>query len=100
MQMITAENIPSLIQTGALIFIWWSFRTWFRSHQRSHERIAESNRALTDAIDNLASKYGSKESVRRAHNRIDDVEGTVSEHSQRLVIVETKLKQRGSHVSA
>lgn len=94
MQMITAENIQGFMQTGALIFIWWSFRTWFKTHQRSHEQIAEANRALTEAIENLASKYGSKESVRRAHNRIDGVEGTVLEHGERLSIVETKLKGR------
>jgi len=93
-QMITAENLPTLIQTGALGFIWWSFRTWFKTHQRSHEQIAEANRALTAAIEELASKYGSKESVRRAHNRIDEVEGTVLEHGERLSIVETKLKSR------
>ena len=94
MQMITAENIQGFMQTGALIFIWWSFRTWFKTHQRSHDQIAEANRALTEAIENLASKYGSKESVRRAHNRIDGVEGTVLEHGERLSIVETKLKGR------
>ena len=94
MQMITAENIQGFMQTGALIFIWWSFRTWFKSHQRSHEQLTASNRALTKAIENLASKFASKESVRRAHNRIDGVEGTVLEHGERLSIVETKLKGR------
>lgn len=91
MQMITAENLPTFIQTGALVFIWWSFRMWFKSHQRSHEQLTASNRALTKAIENLASKFASKESVRRAHNRIDEVEGTVSEHGERLSIVETRL---------
>lgn len=92
MQIITVEIVQALTPSAVIAYFWWSFRTWFRAHQRSHEQLAESNRALTEAIENLASKYGSKESVRRAHNRIDEVEGTVSEHGERLSIVETKLK--------
>ena len=94
MEMISTENVPVFIQTVEFLFICWVGRTWFKTHQRSHEQLTESNRALTEAIDNLASKYGSKESVRRAHNRIDGVEGTVLEHGERLSIVETKLKSR------
>lgn len=85
-------ELSLLINTCLMGYFLWSIRAFLKSHQSQHEQITEDNKALVKAIEGLTAVYASKESVSRAHARLDDVESTVDNHGERLARVETKLE--------
>lgn len=89
-------ELSLLLNTALMGYFLWSIRTFLHSHQEQHDQIAADNKALVDAIKNLAAVYASKDSVARAHSRLDDVEDTQIEHSERLTRVETRLDNGGA----
>lgn len=88
-------ELSLLLNTALMGYFLWSIRTFLRSHQEQHDQIAADNKALVDAIKNLAAVYASKDSVGRAHSRLDSVEDVQVEHSERLARVETRLDNGG-----
>lgn len=88
-------ELSLLLNTALMGYFLWSIRTFLRNHQGQHDQIVADNKALVDAINGLTSVYASKDSVARAHSRLDDVEDVQVEHSERLARVETRLDNGG-----